>query len=548
MRNHLPDPAAPGESRQGVNTGNRFVVFDVYAADPVTALHESVHDLLFAKTPDGMAHRFMVALLVYGGEFPGRSVLQASYDRIASNSSRAHEAAAHYLTIKQLPDKIQPTAFRSLKDEHKRRFRDLGDVIDAQCESVTLQTIVANSMAGLAFSSRFISRLPGIDLATPIELAQEEQPTHRLLMITDALGPAAFADMISHLSGEHAAACQRLGIPAWDITSEAAWRENIHHCWDVSGAIDDATRTWLERACGLPTPSVAETQASARALVARAESLGVPPGTLVYLEHKRDHDRSATFIQGIRSLAESMIVNKSPVRAPRGSDRALYDPRMLAEVSRFVLLAEPGQSSDLLWDMLVRRAADDQDEWVGKFGHSAILHWLQACQAVARVCGRGPTPTMVMVAESLAQLPEFDRPIRDLLEILQPGGRGPFAGCELIWYVDLNYVEFLEWAIESARSRNAGRVAAGTLFFPLASTAAQTVGWGGLSVTTARLPEAVGLFVRIFPEYLGHSIEMTARQFQERGDLLPIPGSDMLRYEPLLKEVIQTVGRHWVAY
>lgn len=202
-------------------------------------------------TADGLVFEVLSGL--YGRDLTAIGLTPRRHHQVVSGlaASRAigQPAAAVYLAVKQLLSDEQPALLSRLDERQEALFDVFADVLDEVLGAAQLQRLVALHTARLAFSSRYLVRLLH-DAGSEEDLAprEDEQPDARLRRMLGGIADAT-TSLEEVLGRRHAAVTARVGLPAWDLQDEHAWREHQASTPEavarVEGELVAVLRPWL---------------------------------------------------------------------------------------------------------------------------------------------------------------------------------------------------------------------------------------------------------------------------------------------------------------
>lgn len=209
-------------------------------------------------TSDGFVFALLAGL--YGRDLDVLGLTSKRHHKIVSALATAREvsqpAAAVYLAVKRVPLEEQPAVLSRLDPSQESLFDVFADVLDEVFDASQLQRLVALHAGRLAFSSPHGSRLlEGV--GTPADLAptDAERPDARLQRMLDAVADTT-GSLMDVLGRRHAAVTARVGLPAWDLHDEHAWRRNQASTPDAVALVEtelaQVLRPWLVQASDLP--------------------------------------------------------------------------------------------------------------------------------------------------------------------------------------------------------------------------------------------------------------------------------------------------------
>jgi hypothetical protein len=220
-------------SLAGWHDGVRIRVCDDFSS-PLVSVHESIHERIFAETPDGQVHAaFFGALkedLVADND---RAAVEATVRNILLHSRYAQEVFANYMAIKQLPAASEAKYLGELSTEYCEYFHVLADIIDPHIPTTYLQFLVAWALAVAVFSSELIVRIEKVSPGEPVVLLPDEQPNTRLNQLLARLRSQNLSELRERLCMIARKECESRGIKLWDFVSEEEWTDRIFNGGDI---------------------------------------------------------------------------------------------------------------------------------------------------------------------------------------------------------------------------------------------------------------------------------------------------------------------------
>ncbi|WP_407116185.1 hypothetical protein [Bradyrhizobium sp. LMG 9283] len=182
---------------------------------PTVATHETLHERILTRTPDGATHLHLKHLSANPDVNNDiRDWAQRWCKEIESNAGLAHETVATYCTIKQEDVTSQQSAIDALVPSYQVWYRSLADRIDPVFHSSYLQYLIGWFVAELCFTTPFPARLAASGLEAQPDLDAQEQPNWRLGRILERLTHSLLSDLLAVLEK----------ATSVSIQSEDAWR------------------------------------------------------------------------------------------------------------------------------------------------------------------------------------------------------------------------------------------------------------------------------------------------------------------------------------
>jgi hypothetical protein len=177
-------------------------------------LHETMHDRILTRTPDGLAHLRLKELSVDSLASSDAQIWAQAWCReIELHAAVAHESVATYCSIKIDAPGAQAAAIDALSAPYRVWYDGLAERIDAVFASSYVQYLIGWFLAELSFSTSFSSRLPDVPLTAPIGLLDSERPDRRFAAVLERLTPGALQSLLAELTS----------TATINIQSEAAW-------------------------------------------------------------------------------------------------------------------------------------------------------------------------------------------------------------------------------------------------------------------------------------------------------------------------------------
>jgi hypothetical protein len=209
------------------------------AQNPTITFHETLHERILMRTPDGFTHLRLKHLSVTPTVSEETRTWARSWCReIERNSAVAHESIATYCAIKQSDLHEHQSAIEALSPPYRAWYQSLANLIDPVFPASYVQYLIGWFIAELCFSTSLPERIASVDLDTAIALENQERPNWRLERILERLTAEAMTGLLGAVQAS----------TTTDIQREEVWESvPIPVRKELDGKLSKVIRGWGAR-------------------------------------------------------------------------------------------------------------------------------------------------------------------------------------------------------------------------------------------------------------------------------------------------------------